>query len=388
MWWEAQSARPRSSRRHAVLRPRASLPDPRRPADRERDPSGPSAYTPAAEPTAHRPPPFAGAGRERRRCADRLLRLPAGDLEHSPGRSPRVRLGCLGELGQGTAGKFVPHQQLRAFDGAGDHNTRSYDAAHAEWRAEGHTRSRSTQNGSTDTTASSKARDRSAKGPSQKAMLSKALQKANSAVEYDNVPETLRARGPHTRSVRITPPGFAADFRARRIARNLRPSPSPPAPQLPPVSLQAGRASPPTPPLPPGNPIVLLYRSLPIAAKPIQAESMSLTISPGSVTRNKKPYPRRPTSIEQDDVPDLRRATMRMSESGCGRCRENSTMAEESRKLRLAYSAQVGVRGINSRPAPGPTAERQPEMQSLDARNRISSLQSSFSRAARKRETI
>ena len=58
----------------------------------------------------------------------------------------------------------------------------------------GHTRSRSTQNGSTDTTGSGKARERSSKGPSQKAMLSKALQKANSAVEFDNAANFEGAR--------------------------------------------------------------------------------------------------------------------------------------------------------------------------------------------------
>lgn len=52
----------------------------------------------------------------------------------------------------------------------------------------GHSRSRSTgAKGSTDTTSSrGKERDRSAKQPSQKAMLSRALQKANTAVQLDN----------------------------------------------------------------------------------------------------------------------------------------------------------------------------------------------------------
>ena len=67
----------------------------------------------------------------------------------------------------------------------------------------GHTRSRSTQNGSTDTTASAKARERSTKGPSQKAMLSKALQKANSAVEFDNAANFEGARAAYTEACEL-----------------------------------------------------------------------------------------------------------------------------------------------------------------------------------------
>ncbi|KAB5571814.1 hypothetical protein GE09DRAFT_644435 [Coniochaeta sp. 2T2.1] len=60
----------------------------------------------------------------------------------------------------------------------------------------GHSRSRSTgAKGSTDTTSSrGKERDRSNKQPSQKAMLSKALQKANMAVQLDNAQNPEGAR--------------------------------------------------------------------------------------------------------------------------------------------------------------------------------------------------
>lgn len=60
----------------------------------------------------------------------------------------------------------------------------------------GHSRSRSTgAKGSTDTTSSrGKERDRSGKQPSQKAMLSKALQKANTAVQLDNAQNPEGAR--------------------------------------------------------------------------------------------------------------------------------------------------------------------------------------------------
>lgn len=61
----------------------------------------------------------------------------------------------------------------------------------------GHSRNRSTgANGSVDTTGSSKSRERerSGKPPSQKAMLSKALQKANTAVQLDNVQNFEAAR--------------------------------------------------------------------------------------------------------------------------------------------------------------------------------------------------
>lgn len=51
----------------------------------------------------------------------------------------------------------------------------------------GHSRTRSqTTKGSIDTTGSSKGKDRSSKQPSQKAMLSRALEKANTAVQLDN----------------------------------------------------------------------------------------------------------------------------------------------------------------------------------------------------------
>lgn len=50
----------------------------------------------------------------------------------------------------------------------------------------GHTRSRSHANGSNDTSASRGSKDRSSRQPSQKAMLSQALEKANAAVQLDN----------------------------------------------------------------------------------------------------------------------------------------------------------------------------------------------------------
>ncbi|KAL8388312.1 hypothetical protein RB595_009320 [Gaeumannomyces hyphopodioides] len=54
-------------------------------------------------------------------------------------------------------------------------------------RDRGHSRNRSQANkGSADTTGSSKSKERSSKQPSQKAMLSRALEKANTAVQLDN----------------------------------------------------------------------------------------------------------------------------------------------------------------------------------------------------------
>lgn len=59
----------------------------------------------------------------------------------------------------------------------------------------GHARNRSqTAKGSSDTTSSAKSRDRSTKQPSQKAMLSRALQKANTAVQLDNAQNFEGAR--------------------------------------------------------------------------------------------------------------------------------------------------------------------------------------------------
>ncbi len=67
--------------------------------------------------------------------------------------------------------------------------------------ARGHTRSRSTQNGSADTTATN--RTRSSKSTSQKAMLSKALQKANTAVEFDNAANFEGARSAYTEACEL-----------------------------------------------------------------------------------------------------------------------------------------------------------------------------------------
>lgn len=59
----------------------------------------------------------------------------------------------------------------------------------------GHSRSRSAgTKGSGDSTSQSKSRDRSSKHPSQKAMLSKALQRANTAVQLDNAQNPEGAR--------------------------------------------------------------------------------------------------------------------------------------------------------------------------------------------------
>ena len=66
------------------------------------------------------------------------------------------------------------------------------DIQDAPYRERGHSRNRSqTAKGSTDTTTSSKGRS---KQPSQKAMLSKALQKANTAVQLDNAQNFEGAR--------------------------------------------------------------------------------------------------------------------------------------------------------------------------------------------------
>ncbi|KAK2730434.1 GTP-binding protein [Colletotrichum kahawae] len=78
-------------------------------------------------------------------------------------------------------------QPLRAMMPA-DRNGGAYDTR-------GHSRNRSqAAKGSTDTTASSKGRDRGNKPPSQKAMLSRALQKANTAVQLDNAQNFEGAR--------------------------------------------------------------------------------------------------------------------------------------------------------------------------------------------------
>lgn len=78
-------------------------------------------------------------------------------------------------------------QPLRAMMPA-DRNGGAYDTR-------GHSRNRSqAAKGSTDTTASSKGRERGNKPPSQKAMLSRALQKANTAVQLDNAQNFEGAR--------------------------------------------------------------------------------------------------------------------------------------------------------------------------------------------------
>ncbi len=170
---EAQSARPRSSRRHAVLRPRASLPIPGdQPIAKGSLSLRPQRLYPRCR--AYRAsPPFPLELDVNDAAALTDFRLSSRRSRAFTRAITKSSLGCLGELGQGTAGKFVPHQQLRAFDGAGDHNTRSYDAARTQNGAEGSYQKlldakwqhrHHQQQGL----------DRSAKGLSQKAMLESA----------------------------------------------------------------------------------------------------------------------------------------------------------------------------------------------------------------------
>ena len=69
----------------------------------------------------------------------------------------------------------------------------------------GHSRTRSTgAKGSSDSTSSrGKERDRSNKQPSQKAMLSKALQKANTAVQLDNAQNPEGARDAYSEACEL-----------------------------------------------------------------------------------------------------------------------------------------------------------------------------------------
>lgn len=91
--------------------------------------------------------------------------------------------------GQGRRGSAEPgsQQPFRA-KMPYDRNGEAYDTR-------GHSRNWSqAAKGSTDTTASSRGRDRGNKPPSQKAMLSRALQKANTAVQLDNAQNFEGAR--------------------------------------------------------------------------------------------------------------------------------------------------------------------------------------------------
>lgn len=81
----------------------------------------------------------------------------------------------------------------RAFPGSVSKDTKMLYNANGE--NGGHSRSRSAgTKGSGDSTSQSKSRDRSSKHPSQKAMLSKALQRANTAVQLDNAQNPEGAR--------------------------------------------------------------------------------------------------------------------------------------------------------------------------------------------------
>lgn len=72
--------------------------------------------------------------------------------------------------------------------------TMAYERNGNAFQLNGHSRNRSnTAKGSTDTSGSSRSKDKSNK-PSQKAMLSRALQKANTAVQLDNAQNLDGAR--------------------------------------------------------------------------------------------------------------------------------------------------------------------------------------------------
>ncbi|WQF89111.1 Putative MIT domain-containing protein [Colletotrichum destructivum] len=91
--------------------------------------------------------------------------------------------------GAGRRGSVVPDPYQLPF--AAMSSDRSGEAS----LMRGHSRNRSqTAKGSTDTTGSTRGRDRGNRPPSQKAMLSRALQKANTAVQLDNAQNFEGAR--------------------------------------------------------------------------------------------------------------------------------------------------------------------------------------------------
>lgn len=80
-----------------------------------------------------------------------------------------------------TSALFVAENTARS------HSSKEYRHDRERSKSRGHSRNRSqADKGSAGTTSSSRGKDRSHRGPSQKAMLSKALQKANTAVVLDN----------------------------------------------------------------------------------------------------------------------------------------------------------------------------------------------------------
>ena len=80
-----------------------------------------------------------------------------------------------------TSALFVAENTARS------HSSNEHRQDRERRQSRGHSRNRSqADKGSAGTTSSSRGKDRSHRGPSQKAMLSKALQKANTAVVLDN----------------------------------------------------------------------------------------------------------------------------------------------------------------------------------------------------------
>ncbi|KJR84752.1 uncharacterized protein SPSK_08301 [Sporothrix schenckii 1099-18] len=98
---------------------------------------------------------------------------------------------------------FYLGELTTATTAGGPLSTTMYSRDHPEAvSSRGYTRSRSqAPNGSTDSTKSNK--DRSSKPPSQKAMLSRALQKANTAVQLDNAGNIEGAREAYSEACRL-----------------------------------------------------------------------------------------------------------------------------------------------------------------------------------------
>ncbi|KAK1579502.1 MIT domain-containing protein [Colletotrichum navitas] len=92
--------------------------------------------------------------------------------------------------GQGRRGSAEPGLQQLPYTGmSSDHNGEA-----SQVRGHSRNRSQTAAKGSTDTTGSSRERERGNRPPSQKAMLSRALQKANTAVQLDNAQNFEGAR--------------------------------------------------------------------------------------------------------------------------------------------------------------------------------------------------
>ncbi|KAL0942115.1 MIT domain-containing protein [Colletotrichum truncatum] len=124
-----------------------------------------------------------------------------------------------------------------------DRNGGSYDMR-------GHSRHRSqAAKGSTDTTTSSRGRDRGNKPPSQKAMLSRALQKANTAVQLDNAQNFEGARQAYAEACELLHQVLARtsteeDRRKLEAIRRTYTSRIEELDQMAPVQAQEGKALP------------------------------------------------------------------------------------------------------------------------------------------------